>query len=665
MQRLPTKLLFKKGIVNSFGPRYLFAGRVNKRIFDNHSGICSIANNNHYINSSWHKSIKVSSLIIGKRDYSYKMGPVPGNAGVVVDKFIRENNVIIFSKSYCPFCNNVKAIFDSLNVEYEAYELDLEENGPAIQESLLAKTGQKTVPNVFIKGTHLGGASDTDAAFKDGRLQQLLSGDDTTYDYDLFVIGGGSGGLSCSKEAVKYGLKVAVADFVKPSPIGTSWGIGGTCVNVGCIPKKLMHNAALLGEAISDATHYGWNVAEKNTHDWGKMVGAIQDHVASLNWGYKVQLRQEKIKYYNSYATFIDKHKLKLTNKKGVEETVSARHIVMSMGGRPTYPNVPGLKEYSITSDDIFSLSYPPGKTLVCGASYIALECAGFLHGLGYDTTVMVRSIFLRGFDQEMANKIGDYMEVIGVKFLKQHNIIKVEKIEEGSPPTYRATFKNEDGVEVTDEFNTVLVATGRTPCTENIGLEDVGVAVNPKSGFVITGDNDATSVDNIYAIGDLADGKPELTPVAIQAGKLLARRLYAGATENCDYTNVPTTVFTPLEYGACGLSEEDAIEKFGDDVEVYHSNFTPLEATVAHRLDNGCFAKIITNKAENHRVYGIHVMGPSAGEIIQGFSIAIKLGATKAHFDQLIGIHPTMAEVFTTLTVTKSSGADVNVAGC
>lgn len=593
------------------------------------------------------------------------MGPIPG-LDDLVDGMIKENNVMIFSKSYCPFCNKVKALFDGLNVKYTAHELDLVENGDAIQEILLAKTGQKTVPNTFINGLHLGGASDAEAAFKDGRLQQMLLGDSTTYDYDLFVVGGGSGGLACSKEAVRFGAKVAVSDYVAPSPFGSSWGLGGTCVNVGCIPKKLMHQAALLGESLADSRAYGWSTPEKNIHDWSVMVGAIQDHVRGLNWGYKVQLRQENVKYYNKLASFVDKHTLNLVDKKGNVETVTARNVVVAVGGRPAYPDIPGVKEYCITSDDLFSLSYPPGKTLVCGASYISLECAGFLHGLGYDVTVMVRSIFLRGFDQEMANKAAEYMEESGVKFLKQYNLVKVERLEEGQPGKLSVTLKNAEGNLESHTFDTVMMATGRKPCTEGLGLETAGVAMNPKNGFVYTNDYDQTNVDNIYAIGDVADEKPELTPVAIQAGRLLARRLFNGTVEKCDYVNVATTVFTPLEYGACGYSEEAAIAEFGEDnIDVYHSNFTPLEATVPHRLDNGCFAKIITNLSDENKVIGIHVLGPNAGEVIQGFSIALKLGATKAHFDNLIGIHPTNAEVLTTMDKTKRSGADINVTGC
>jgi len=595
------------------------------------------------------------------------MAPI-GTTEKFVDSVISENKVVLWSKSYCPFCNKVKALFEGINEPYFAYELDKEENGAEIQEILLAITGQKTVPSVFVSGRHLGGSSDADAALKDGRLRALLSGDTSTYDYDIFVVGGGSGGLACSKEATKFGAKAAVADFVKPTPIGTKWGLGGTCVNVGCIPKKLMHQAALLGEALEDSRAYGWNTPEvaARKHDWGAMVGAIQDHIRGLNWGYKVQLRSENVKYYNKYASLVDKNTVKLTDKQGNEETVTARNIVLATGGRPVYPDIPGAKECCITSDDIFSLPYAPGKTLFCGASYISLECAGFLNGLGYDTTVMVRSILLRGFDQEMANKIGDYMEQSGVKFLRGYNLVKFEKIEEGTPGKVRVTYKNSEDKIESAVYDSVVLAIGRKPIIEDVAVQNAGVKVHEKSGFVVTDDADRTNVDNVYCIGDLAHDKPELTPVAINAGRLLAKRMFDGGVKKCDYDNVATTVFTPLEYGTCGLSEEDAIKKHGEEnIEVYHSNFTPLEATVAHRLDNGCYVKLICNLKDNERVVGMHIVGPNAGEIIQGFAIAFKVGATKEHFDELIGIHPTNAEIFTTLDKTKRSGADPAVTGC
>jgi len=354
------------------------------------------------------------------------------------------------------------------------------------------------------------------------------------------------------------------------------------------------------------------------------------------------------------------------TDKKKKETQITAKHILIATGGRPRYPDIPGAKEYCITSDDLFSLPYHPGKTLLVGASYIALECAGFLGGLGIDATVMVRSILLRGFDQQIAGLIGDYMENHGIRFLRGQVPVKVELIEQGTPNRLKVTSVNDAGETTEEEYNTVLFAIGRDACTSTIGIEKAGVMLNPKNGKVICGENEQTNVPHIYAIGDILDGKLELTPVAIQAGRLLAQRLFGNQTRLTDYTNVPTTVFTPLEYGCIGLSEEDAIAKYGAaDVDVYHSFLTPLEVTVAKRDENAGYAKLICVKSLNEKVVGFHILSPNAGEITQGFGIGIKMGATKADFDELIGIHPTIAEVFTTLQFTKDSGVDVLQKGC
>ena len=231
----------------------------------------------------------------------------------------------------------------------------------------------------------------------------------TTAHYDLIVIGGGSGGLACAKKASKLlgqsdaGPKVAVCDFVKPSPPGTTWGLGGTCVNVGCIPKKLMHQASLLGEGMHDAKSYGWEVAEQTKHNWETMVTNVQMHIKSLNFGSRSDLMTEGVKYYNAYATFTDANTVTAVDKKGKTHTLTADKFVVATGGRPRYPDIPGAKEHCITSDDVFAMKTPPGKTLVVGASYVALECAGFLRALGCEVAVLMRSAPLRGFDQERA----------------------------------------------------------------------------------------------------------------------------------------------------------------------------------------------------------------------------------------------------------------------
>lgn len=475
------------------------------------------------------------------------------------------------------------------------------------------------------------------------------------YDYDLVVIGGGSGGLACSKEAAALGAKVAVLDFVKPSWAGSTWGLGGTCVNVGCIPKKLMHTAALLGESLGDARAYGWAVPEGAperhgllAHDWSAMVGAVQDHISSLNFGYRVQLKDKGVKYENALGRFVGPHALELTDKKGKVSTLTARRFVVAVGGRPKALDIPG-GELAVSSDDLFALPAAPGRTLVVGASYVALECAGFLAGLGYDVTVAVRSILLRGFDQQIAELIGEAIVEHGARLLRATLPTRIERAAGGR---LAVTLRHsETGAESVELFDTVFTATGRVADTARLGLDAAGVRAQADGKLACV--HEQTNVPHIYAVGDVVAGRPELTPVAIMAGRLLARRLFGGATEGMDYERIPTTVFTPLEYGCVGLSEEDAIAKFGAGaVEVFHANYTPLEwAVVEARPQGKCYAKLIVHTADDERVVGFHVLGPNAGEITQGWGAAIRLGATYQSFISTVGIHPTSSEEFTTLS--------------
>lgn len=587
-----------------------------------------------------------------------------------IEQYIKANSIMIFSKSYCPFCNKVKDMFTSKGLTFKSIELDeMGQQGANIQAALLQKTGQKTVPSVFFNSKHIGGCDDTMGAAQRGIFTQNGGDKSHDYDYDIIVIGGGSGGLAASKEAAKHGLKVAVYDFVKPTPIGTTWGLGGTCVNVGCIPKKLMHQASILGESMHDAKEFGWQIpdVEGEKHSWEKMIGNVQAHIKGLNWGYKADLRSKSVKYFNELASFTGPNTIKAVNKKGEEKVVTAAKFILATGGRPVYPDIPGAKEFGITSDDIFSMPNDPGKTLLVGASYISLENAGFLSGMGKDVTVMVRSILLRGFDQQIAEKIGDHMEnKMGINFIRPCVPTKLERIEDGEKKgMIRVYAKYNDGTDYEDVFNTVLFAVGRQADTEKLGVDAAGITLNPKNKKCIVDEGEATNIPHIFAIGDMIDGKPELTPVAIQAGKLLARRIAGTSSALTDYDKIPTTVFTPLEYGCCGLSEEDAISRYGEEnLSIFHTNFWPLEWTLNHdRPDNACYAKLVCDKKDQDRVIGFHYLGPNAGEVTQGFAGMLKLKATKDDFDDLIGIHPTTAEQFTTLEKTKAE--DPSATGC
>ena len=612
-----------------------------------------------------------------------------------IQKEIKEYPVLLYTKSTCPFCVRAKNLLKLANVSPHIIELDKRDNGAQILAALEVATKRRTVPNISIWGEHIGGCDELLRLYSSGALKDKLLkhsvpnfSSAAKFDYQLIVLGGGSGGLACAKEVGKIGESVLLLDFVAPAPssLRSTWGLGGTCVNVGCIPKKLMHRAAILGHDFNDSKLFGWQIPDKIGHDWNTLVNNVQMYIKGLNFQSKKDAERTFVKYDNAYGRLEDPHTVRCTfkNTAGVtseEKVVTGKYIVVATGGRPNYPEIPGAIDYGITSDDLFSLPYPPGKSVVVGASYVALECAGFLKAAGFDVTVLVRSILLRGFDQQMAESIGDYMsDISGIKMVRKAVPTKIEQVSVGKPGTLRVTYETADPNDPTKkvlkeiECNTVLFAVGRSPCTKDIGLDKAGVVVDAK-GYIPTV-YEQTNVPNIYGLGDLLKDKLELTPVAIQAGRLLARRLFLGSTFQCDYTNVPTTVFTPREYGAIGLSEEDAISIFGaQNIEVYHAKFVPLEDAIPktqafdvqeHAFEYPfCYAKLICNKSDNDRVLGFHVLSPNAGEITQGYAVAIKMGATKADIDATIGIHPTCSEVFTTLAITKDSNIDITPGGC
>lgn len=456
-----------------------------------------------------------------------------------------------------------------------------------------------------------------------------------------------------------------MCDFVKPSTQGTKWGLGGTCVNVGCIPKKLMHFSSLVGDVREDAQECGWDVDPEKKHDWKRMLKNISAHIKGINFAYRKTMIKKEIKYCNALASFVDAHTIKLVDAKNKESTITGQTIVVAVGGRPTLLDLPGYREHSITSDDLFWMKTPPGKTFVVGSGYIAMECGGFIQSMGHETHIAVRSMPLRNFDQDMAKRCTKSMELIGTKFVTQFESDKgsVEKLESGK---LKVTYYKNGGEEVVEEFDSVLIAIGRTADTKGLNLEAAGVTAL-KNGKVPVNDINQTNVSHIYAIGDIIENSPELTPVAIAEGQYLVRRLYEGASIKVNYDMIATTIFTPLEYSCVGLSEEKATERHGaDNVEVFHTAFKPLEWNfLPSRQASLCYVKVVCKIDENNKVLGIHYVGPNAGEVMQGYAVAMLKGINIEDLQNTIGIHPTCAEELCDLTITKREQPEVVKTSC
>uniref|UniRef100_UPI003AB0C833 thioredoxin reductase 1, cytoplasmic-like n=1 Tax=Centroberyx gerrardi TaxID=166262 RepID=UPI003AB0C833 len=481
------------------------------------------------------------------------------------------------------------------------------------------------------------------------------------YDYDLLVIGGGSGGLAVAKEAA--GLRKKVCLLVSPSPKGAK-DLGGSSINMSSI-RKLLHQASLLGEAIQDSQKYGWRFKETVSHGWSELVEAVQEQVKSRSSELKRELRDCGVFHLSARGEIVAPHTVEVTDVNERKIRLSAETLVIATGDGPQYLDVPGDREHCLTSEDLFSLPHSPGRTLVVGGSAEGLECAGFLSGLGLPVTVLVQPELLPGFDQKMAQKIENHMLVHGVSFVYQQSLSKVEQVEACSSGRLRVTFVSKEGQTKQEEFDTVLLAVGRKACTGGIGLERVGVKCSQDTGRILVNERDQTSVDHVYAVGSVQHGRPSTAGLSMHAGTLLARRLYGGDVTTCDYTDVPTVVFTPVEYAACGLSEERANLRFGEaNIEVYHSYYWPLEWTIPARNKNSCYVKVICHIPDHERVVGLHVMGPNAGDIVQGFAAAMKCGLAKRQLDATVGLHPLSAQVLTTLTLTQRVSEAMMVRG-
>ncbi len=442
------------------------------------------------------------------------------------------------------------------------------------------------------------------------------------YDYDYFVIGAGSGGVRSARIAASYGAKVATAE---------ERYLGGTCVNVGCVPKKLLVYASHFAEDFEDAAGFGWTVGERR-FDWARLIKNKNAEIARLNDVYRRMLKVSGVEIIGGRARLVDRHTVAVG-----KQTYSAKYILIAAGGWPVIPGVPGA-EHAITSNEAFFLDALPERVIVVGGGYIAVEFAGIFHGLGSKVTQLYRGpLFLRGFDDDVRKTLAGEMRKKGVDVRFNANVGKIEKIENG----LRATLT--DGGVVEAEL--IMYATGRAPNTRRLGLETAGVAVDAK-GAVVIDEYSRTSVDNIYAVGDITD-RIALTPVAIRDGHAVAETLFNDNPTRPDHGDVPSAVFSQPSIGTVGLTEAEARQRY-DGVDVYRSTFRAMKHTLSGR-DELTMMKLVVDRASD-RVVGVHMVGPEAGEIIQGIGIALKCGATKAQFDATIGIHPTSAEELVTM---------------
>ena len=444
----------------------------------------------------------------------------------------------------------------------------------------------------------------------------------SNYDYDLFVIGAGSGGVRAGRMAAGLGARVAVAE---------DRYMGGTCVNVGCVPKKMLVHASHYGEDFEDAYGFGWDV-KPSGFNWQRLIENKNTEITRLNGIYESLLNNAGAKIYNGRATLVDEHTVAVNDAQ-----VTAERILVAVGGWPFVPELPGI-EHAITSNEAFFLPELPKRVVVVGGGYIAVEFAGIFHGLGSDVTQVYRGpLFLRGFDDDVRNFLADEMMKKDLDIRFNTDIKSIEKQDSGLLVTFTD--------ETTLESDCVMYATGRKPFTENLGLEACGVEMN-KGGAIVVNEKYETNVPSIYAIGDVTD-RVNLTPVALAEGMSLAWDLYGEDTKTVDYEFIPSAVFSQPNIGTVGYTEEQAREKFGN-VTIYRSSFTPLKHTISGNTEKTLMKLIVEDATD--RVIGVHMVGPEAGETIQGIAIALKAGATKAIFDRTIGIHPTAAEEFVTM---------------
>ena len=501
---------------------------------------------------------------------------------------------------------------------------------------------------------------------------------------DLLVIGAGSGGVAAALRASKLGASCVVANYVRPSPHGTSWGIGGTCVNVGCIPKKLMHIAATKAGELRSLEHFGFEKTPSPKITWKVLQKNVTNYIRSLNFKTNSAFSQANIQSLNAFATFRNHddeagsphsssnaaHEICCENADSNEKwIVQAKNVIIATGGRPKIPDIPGAREFGITSDDIFWSKEDPGDVLIIGAGYIALECAGFFGKFAAANgrrkpVMLVRSKVLRDFDADAVQKVVENMEdIVDISYDEP---VSVEKASSGNQNAYVVRTKKGKMFPA----DSVIFATGRRAETRALRLSDAGIEVAQQSGKILVNCNGETSAKGVYALGDIVENSVELTPMAIYEGRAISDSLFskikrkdrAGPSAFAyDKYLVPTTIFTPIEYGKIGYTEAHATEKFGKGVvKVYHTAAQTLENAFLMQFANSkeqvCFLKVVTRKASSDSsepkelVVGWHLVCPNAGEITQGVALAMLRGVSMDDIESLLGIHPTTAECIKSL---------------
>jgi glutathione reductase (NADPH) len=442
-------------------------------------------------------------------------------------------------------------------------------------------------------------------------------------DFDFFVIGAGSGGVRAARIAASHGARVGIAE---------DRYYGGTCVNVGCVPKKLMAIGAHYSADLEDAAGFGWTVGAR-THDWATLIRNKDAEIARLNGIYRRLLEGAGVETFDARARLAGPGRVEVAGR-----TVTADHILVATGSHPEWPDHPGAREHGMISDAVFHLPEMPRRIAIVGAGYIGVEFAGIFHGLGAEVTLIHRGDgVLRGFDEDVRSHLAAEMSKAGVAFRFEVEVDRVERLPHGVVLTLT------DGTTLVADA--VLFATGRKPNTAGLGLEEAGVALD-RNGAIVVDERHESTAARIYAIGDVTH-RLNLTPVATAEGHALADRLFAGRERLARFDLVPTAVFSHPPVGTVGLTEAEARGR-GLAVDIYRASFRPIRHTMSGR-DARTLMKLVVD-AETDRVLGLHMVGEDAPEITQGFAVALVAGATKAQFDATIGIHPTAAEEFVTM---------------